>query len=239
MSNDNSPPKENIGARIPADWVAKLKDLADALNCTQTELITEAIGEYLDKDVSTIVDRLTALERQVAHGHGDEPVNNSKIDASSEATLAQLVEMNQTVITQNAELNNQVTHITNQNTKLNNQISNIAYQNAELKNQVTSLTNQIASLARKLNNLTEAISLLKQQPATERVTLVESVSADKFVGGITQTELCERFRISPGSVAGMAKREGLSPQDYLAKMTRWRYRVRPGQTRGRWHPPEQ
>jgi len=97
MSNDSSPPKENIGARIPADWVAKLKDLADALNCTQTELITEAIGEYLDKDVSTIVDRLTALERQVAHGHGDEPVNNFKIDASSEATLAQLVEQLQSI----------------------------------------------------------------------------------------------------------------------------------------------
>ena len=229
MSNDNSPPKENIGARIPADWVAKLKDLADALNCTQTELITEAIGEYLDKDISTIVDRLTALERQVAHGHGDESANNSKIDASSEATLAQMVEqlqsMNQTVTTQN--------------TKLNNQINNIVYQNAELKNQVTSLTNQIASLARKLDNLTEAVSLLKQQPATQRVTLVESVSADKFVGGITQTELCERFSIPPGSARGMAKREGLSPQDYLAKKTGWRYLARPGQTRGYWHPPEQ
>lgn len=192
----DEPPKVNIGARIPASWAEQLKELATTMGCSQTELITEAVGLYLEKQIDTIVDRITAIERKL------ERVNdNGTVDAgiSSEVLnkLDQVIEINQ----------------------------ELKKENAEIKNQIVNLSNQI-------NNI-------KQQPPTEKVTLVESVSANKFTGGITQTELCERFGIKPGSVAGIAKREGLSPQEYLKNLTKWRYLVRPGGKLGRWHPPDE
>ncbi len=239
MINDNQPPKENIGARIPADWAAKLKNLAEVLHCSQTELITEAIGEYLEKDVTNITCSITRLERNLATDGGHEIVTNPGIDADGFAALTQLVEqlqlMNQTGIQQNTELHQHVTHIIHQNAELRNQVTNLTNQHTELNNQVA---NQIYNLARKIDNLLEQVTQIKQQPPTDRVTLVESVSADKFAGGITQTELCERFGIKPGSLARMAERAIQSPQNFLEDLTKWRYLVRPGQKRGRWHPPE-
>lgn len=207
MNDELEPPKVNIGARIPAVWAEQLKELATSLNCSQTELITEAVGLYLEKQIDTLVDRVTALERK-RDGFNDDGTVYPVISSEVIKKLEQVIEINQTLVKQNTEINQA-----------------LIKENSEIKNQISNLSNQI-------NNI-------KQQPPIERMTLVESISADKFTGGITQTELCERYGINPGSLAGIAKRERLSPQEYLKNLTSWRYLVRPGGKLGRWHPPDE
>ncbi|MEP0873201.1 ribbon-helix-helix domain-containing protein [Trichocoleus desertorum AS-A10] len=58
-------PKQMIGARVPELWVSKLKALSETTGLSQTELIYQAIGQYLGEDVTTVGDRLQTLEGEV------------------------------------------------------------------------------------------------------------------------------------------------------------------------------
>lgn len=58
-------PKEMVGVRLPADWIEQLRRLSEETGLSQTELMMEAIGSYLGKDVSGICDRIQRLERDV------------------------------------------------------------------------------------------------------------------------------------------------------------------------------
>jgi predicted DNA-binding protein len=60
-----SQPKQNVGVRLPVPWIEKLKALSEQTGLTPTELLTEAIGNYLGEDVSGVGDRLQKLEREV------------------------------------------------------------------------------------------------------------------------------------------------------------------------------
>lgn len=61
-SNNKEPPKENIGARIPVAWLQQIQALSDATGLTKTEIMNEAIGQYLQQNIDTIPNRITALE---------------------------------------------------------------------------------------------------------------------------------------------------------------------------------
>lgn len=58
-------PKETVGVRLPTDWIEQLKSLSDETGLSQTDLLLEAIGVYLGKDVSGVCDRIQHLERDV------------------------------------------------------------------------------------------------------------------------------------------------------------------------------
>lgn len=58
-------PKETVGVRLPTDWIEQLKTLSEETGLTQTELLMEAIGNYLGKDISGVCDRIQRLERDV------------------------------------------------------------------------------------------------------------------------------------------------------------------------------
>ncbi|MBW4490762.1 MAG: ribbon-helix-helix domain-containing protein [Trichocoleus desertorum ATA4-8-CV12] len=59
-------PKQMVGARVPELWVSKLKALSETTGLSQTELIYQAIGQYLSEDVSTVGDRLSTIEGEVS-----------------------------------------------------------------------------------------------------------------------------------------------------------------------------
>lgn len=58
--------KQTIGVRLPDTWVEKLKGLADETGVPVSALLTEAVGRYLEEDVSGVCDRLTRVEREVS-----------------------------------------------------------------------------------------------------------------------------------------------------------------------------
>ncbi|AFZ15729.1 hypothetical protein Cri9333_4974 (plasmid) [Crinalium epipsammum PCC 9333] len=313
MNDEFDLPKVNIGARIPPAWAEELKELAINIGCSQTELITEAIGRYLEKPIDKIVDRVTTLERKLDGFNDNGTVETVETGISSKLLnkLEQVIEINQTIIKENtktnqilikknseinqtifkentelkniiANLNNTIANLSHQLNNLSDQINNIQQQpptenltlvdtggspelikkneqvieidqapiketakinqtiikeNTELKNTIANLKNTIANQKNTIANLNHQIDNIKQQPPIER--LIEPVSDNKFLGGLTQTELCIRSGINPGSLAGKAKKAGLSPQEYLAERTGWEYRVRPGGKLGRWYPPEE
>ena len=319
MNDEFDLPKVNIGARIPPAWAEELKELAINIGCSQTELITEAIGLYLQKPIDKIVDRVTTLERKLDGFNDNGTLETVDTGISSELfnKVEQVLETNQTVIKENTEtnqilirknaeinqtiikentelkniianLNHTIVNLSHQLNNLSDQINNIQQQpptenltlvdtgispelikkleqvieidqapikentetqptlikeNTELKNTIANLTNQIANLKNTITNLKNTIANLnhqidniKQQPPIER--LIEPVSDNKYLGGLTQTELCIRSGINPGSLAGKAKQACMSPQEYLAERTGWEYRVPPGGQRGRWYLPE-
>lgn len=52
---------KQIGARIPAEWVEKLKQLCEATGKSQTQIVYEAVGKYLGEDVGTVDNELKDL----------------------------------------------------------------------------------------------------------------------------------------------------------------------------------
>jgi len=57
--------KKNISARIPDEMFDRLEHLAAETGKDKTDLITEAIAQYLGVAVESVGDRLLALEREV------------------------------------------------------------------------------------------------------------------------------------------------------------------------------
>ena len=68
MSNSASP-KSNIGARIPSAWLAELDAYVSSSGKTKSDVINEAIGDYLNKSQVTIVDRITTIENKLAQNN--------------------------------------------------------------------------------------------------------------------------------------------------------------------------
>jgi hypothetical protein len=58
-------PKQMVGARVPELWMSKIKALSETTGLSQTELIYQAIGQYLGEDVATVGDRLSTIEGEV------------------------------------------------------------------------------------------------------------------------------------------------------------------------------
>lgn len=75
-SNNKEPPKENIGARIPVTWLQQIQALSDATGLTKTEIMNEAIGQYLQQNIDTIPNRITALEDKLSLSNG-KPIDDS------------------------------------------------------------------------------------------------------------------------------------------------------------------
>lgn len=68
MSKEASP-KSNIGARIPSTWLAELDAYVSSSGKTKSDVINEAIGDYLNKSQVTIVDRITTIENKLAQNN--------------------------------------------------------------------------------------------------------------------------------------------------------------------------
>lgn len=79
-SNNKEPPKENIGARIPVTWLQEIQALSDATGLTKTEIMNEAIGQYLQQNIDTIPNRITALEDKLSLSNGKPIVDNHAIN---------------------------------------------------------------------------------------------------------------------------------------------------------------
>ncbi len=79
-SNNKEPPKENIGARIPVTWLQEIQTLSDATGLTKTEIINEAIGQYLQQNIDTIPNRITALEDKLSLSNGKPIVDSHAIN---------------------------------------------------------------------------------------------------------------------------------------------------------------
>ena len=58
--------KENVGARLPIDWVAEMRNIADRRRVTMSDLMNEAIAGYLGKTLSKEKATLEQLEMRVA-----------------------------------------------------------------------------------------------------------------------------------------------------------------------------
>lgn len=58
-------PKKTISARIPNELFDRLDRLATETGKDRTDLITEAIAQYLGDTVESVGDRLLTLEREV------------------------------------------------------------------------------------------------------------------------------------------------------------------------------
>lgn len=57
--------KKTISARIPGEMFDRLEGLAAETGKDRTDLITEAIAQYLGDAVESVGDRLGTLEREV------------------------------------------------------------------------------------------------------------------------------------------------------------------------------
>ena len=79
-SNNKEPPKENIGARIPLAWLQQIQTLSDATGLTKTEIMNEAIGQYLHQNIDTIPNRITALEDKLSLSNGKPIVDSYAIN---------------------------------------------------------------------------------------------------------------------------------------------------------------
>lgn len=79
-SNNKEPPKENIGARIPVTWLQQIQALSDATGLTKTEIMNEAIGQYLQQNIDTIPNRITALEDKLSLSNGKPIVDSHAIN---------------------------------------------------------------------------------------------------------------------------------------------------------------
>ncbi|MEA5596984.1 MAG: hypothetical protein WBF90_27660 [Rivularia sp. (in: cyanobacteria)] len=79
-SNNKEPPKENIGARIPVTWLQEIQALSNATGLTKTEIMNEAIGQYLQQNIDTIPNRITALEDKLSLSNGKPIVDNHAIN---------------------------------------------------------------------------------------------------------------------------------------------------------------
>jgi predicted DNA-binding protein len=53
--------KENLGVRLQIEWSSELKAIAQQTGRTLSDVAIEAIGKYLDKDVSAVSDELSDL----------------------------------------------------------------------------------------------------------------------------------------------------------------------------------
>lgn len=83
-SNNKEPPKENIGARIPVAWLQQIQALSDATGLTKTEIMNEAIGQYLQQNIDTIPNRITALEDKLSLSNGKPIVDSHAITTINE-----------------------------------------------------------------------------------------------------------------------------------------------------------
>lgn len=54
-------PPNQIGTRIPAEWLEKLKQICEATGKSQTQIIYEAVGKYLGEEVDTFDHELRDL----------------------------------------------------------------------------------------------------------------------------------------------------------------------------------
>lgn len=69
--------KKTISARIPDEMFDRLESLAAETGKDRTDLITEAIAQYLGDAVESVGDRLGTLEREVEALRGKLPLLNN------------------------------------------------------------------------------------------------------------------------------------------------------------------
>jgi predicted DNA-binding protein len=64
-------PKPNVGARLPHDVYSELLRVKEVTGKTESQLINEAIAQYLNMGRNTVPDRLTAIEAAVEQVRGE------------------------------------------------------------------------------------------------------------------------------------------------------------------------
>jgi hypothetical protein len=173
MSNSASP-KSNIGARIPSTWLAELDAYVSSSGKTKSDVINEAIGDYLNKSQVTIVDRITTIENKLAQ---------------------------------------------------NNQTFDIALLNQRLDK----LEDILQAILQALGDIKPEIKIVEK--------FRETISDGERYGGITQTELLEKYQLSYHALDKEAKEKGIPFHEVVKEKTGW-YKKDPNKRRSRWLPLE-
>lgn len=64
--NNKEPPKETVGARLPPVLVNQLKAVSQIIGKTKTQIVNEAIEQYLQQYADYIPNDITAQQEKVA-----------------------------------------------------------------------------------------------------------------------------------------------------------------------------
>lgn len=180
--NNKEPPKETVGARLPPVLVNQLKAVSQIIGKTKTQIVNEAIEQYLQQYADYIPNDITAQQEKVALLN-DKPIFDTDIKPHLNQRLDNKGAMVQAIITQLANIQT-------------------------------------------------------QSEVIEKVTYIQTRNVEEFAGGLTQTQLCDKYYIPPGSVTGRAKKLGITSQKYLEQETGYEYRVPPGRKIGFYYPPK-
>lgn len=173
MSKEVSP-KSNIGARIPSTWLAELDAYVSSSGKTKSDVINEAIGDYLNKSQVTIVDRITTIENKLAQ-------NNQTFDI------------------------------------------------APLNQRLDKLEDILQAILQALGDIKPEIKIVEK--------FRETISDGERYGGITQTELLEKYQLSYHALDKEAKEKGIPFHEVVKEKTGW-YKKDPDKSRSRWLPVE-
>jgi hypothetical protein len=173
MSNSASP-KSNIGARIPSTWLAELDAYVSSSGKTKSDIINEAIGDYLNKSQVTIVDRITTIENKLAQ-------NNQNFDI------------------------------------------------ALLNQRLDKLEDILQAILQALGDIKPEIKIVEK--------FRETISDGERYGGITQTELLEKYQLSYHALDKEAKEKDIPFHEVVKEKTGW-YKKDPNKRRSRWLPVE-
>jgi hypothetical protein len=181
MSNSASP-KSNIGARIPSTWLAELDAYVSSSGKTKSDVINEAIGDYLNKSQVTIVDRITTIENKLELLQSEQ--TNDSVDCAAFKQLTQ---------------------------------------------QVNSLHQLMQAILQALGDIKPEIKIVEK--------FRETISDGERYGGITQTELLEKYQLSYHALDKEAKEKGIPFHEVVKEKTGW-YKKDPNKRRSRWLPVE-
>lgn len=177
MSKEASP-KSNIGARIPSTWLAELDAYVKASGKTKSDVINEAIGDYLKKSQVTIVDRISTIENKL------ELLQSEQTNDSAECAAFK-----------------------------------------QLTQQVNSLHQLMQAILQALGDIKPEIKIVEK--------LRETISDGERYGGITQTELLEKYQLSYHALDKEAKEKGIPFHEVVKEKTGW-YKKDPNKRRSRW-----
>jgi hypothetical protein len=173
MSNSASP-KSNIGARIPSTWLAELDAYVSSSGKTKSDVINEAIGDYLNKSQVTIVDRITTIENKLAQ-------NNQNFDI------------------------------------------------APLNQRLDKLEDILQAILQALGDIKPEIKIVEK--------FRETISDGERYGGMTLTEVLEKYKFKYHALDKEAKEKGIPFHELVKEKTGW-YKKDPNKRRSRWLPLE-
>ncbi|MBD2609384.1 ribbon-helix-helix protein, CopG family [Scytonema hofmannii FACHB-248] len=177
--SDEEKSLETLGVRVPREWMEIIDNLSSATNRNRTTIAREAIGQYLQQNIDTIPDRITALESKIAQVNDKLTVDTGIV--------------------------------------------------APLNQRLDKLEDILQAILQALGDIKPEIKIVEK--------LRETISDGERYGGITQTELLEKYQLSYHVLDKEAKEKGIPFHQLVKEKTGW-YKKDPNKRRSRWLPLE-